>query len=137
MSDNVFFDTNVLVYAHTHSNLQKQSIAQELITSNHSFISTQTLQELSNILYKKFDQPWEDILKVISEEAQNNILYINVKENIHEACQIASRYGFSFYDSLVISAALSCNSKILYSEDLQDGQIINGVLKIVNTFKSL
>lgn len=137
MSDSVFFDTNILVYAHTDSDLIKQKIAQDIIAANHSFISTQILQELSNILHKKFNQSWEDILKVLSEVSQNNILYVNIESTIQQACQLSSRYGFSFYDSLVISSALSCKAKILYSEDLQDGQAINDTMIIVNPFKSL
>lgn len=137
MSDSVFFDTNILVYAHTDSDLTKQKIAQELIAANHSFVSTQILQELSNILHRKFNQPWDDITKVLSEVSQNNIMYVNIEGNILQACQLAARYRYSFYDSLVISSALSCNSKILYSEDLQNGQIVNELLTIINPFKSL
>jgi len=46
MSGSVFLDTNILVYAHTDIDAAKQTIAQGLITNNHSFISTQVLQEL-------------------------------------------------------------------------------------------
>jgi predicted nucleic acid-binding protein len=48
---------------------------------------------------------------------------------------IADKYQYSFYDSLIISAALSCNCKTLYTEDMQDGQIIENSLTIINPLK--
>jgi hypothetical protein len=50
------------------------------------------------------------------------------------ACQIAEKYQFSFYDSLIIASALKCDCYTLYSEDLQHGQIIEDKLKIINPF---
>jgi len=50
------------------------------------------------------------------------------------ACDIAKRYSYSYYDSLIISAALEANCDTLYSEDMQNGQIIEKVLRIVNPF---
>jgi predicted nucleic acid-binding protein len=50
------------------------------------------------------------------------------------ACQIAEKYHFSFYDSLIIAASLECDCNILYSEDMHHGQIIENKLKIVNPF---
>lgn len=63
MSDRVFFDTNILVYAHTDLNIAKQSTAQALIINSPSFISTQVIQELANTLYRKFKHPWKDVEK--------------------------------------------------------------------------
>lgn len=135
MSDNVFVDTNILVYAHTELDLRKQGIAQTLIAENRSFISTQVLQELANTLFKKFEQPWPEIEKVLIEESSNNILLINGESAISQACKIAFSYKFSFYDSLIVAAALNCNAPILYTEDMQDGQVIEGVMRIVDPFK--
>lgn len=53
---------------------------------------------------------------------------------IKRACQIADRYRFSFYDSLIISAALESNCTVLYSEDLHDGQVIEGTLTVKSPF---
>jgi predicted nucleic acid-binding protein len=75
-----------------------------------------------------------DIEKVLSDASRNNDLYINTEDTIINACQIAQRYGFSFYDSVIISAALECDCKVLYSEDMNIGQVIAKKLKIVNPF---
>ena len=47
---------------------------------------------------------------------------------------VHERYGFSLYDSMIVSSALLVGSKILYSEDLQGGQVIDGQLRISNPF---
>lgn len=134
MSGKVFFDTNVLVYAHTDVDTAKQSIAQDLILNNESFISTQVIQELANTLYRKFKHTWKDIGEVVTESIGNNSLQINNDHTVLEACRIAERYGFSFYDSLIIAAALECECTELYSEDMSHEQVIEGKLKIINPF---
>ena len=64
----------------------------------------------------------------------NNEVHTNQPQTIFKACNVAERYQFSFYDSLIIAAALESNCNILYSEDLQYNQIIDGVLTIINPF---
>ena len=135
MSGSVFFDTNVLVYAHTDVDTIKQAKAQTLITNSRSFISTQVLQELANTLNRKFKHPWSDIIDVLKNAATNNNLHINNQNTIAKACEIASRYGYSFYDCMIVAAALGSNCAILYTEDLHDGQVIEGTLTIENPFK--
>lgn len=57
-----------------------------------------------------------------------------MKKTIILACSIAERYGFSFYDSLIIASALESDCTTLYTEDLHDGQVLEGVLIIRNPF---
>lgn len=134
MNDRVFLDSNVLVYAHTDIDDFKQSRAQQLITQNSSYISSQVIQELANTLSRKFKHPWKDVEKVLANSIKNNNLFINNEKTILEACGLADRYKFSFYDSLILSAALECECDLLFSEDLNNGQLIENKLKIVNPF---
>ena len=134
MNDSAFLDTNILVYAHTDFDTPKQLVAQKLIGDTHSFISTQVLQELANTLNRKFKQPWDDVANVLADATANNNLHVNTENTIRQACQIAGRYGFSFYDSMIISAAIDSSCAILYSEDLQNGQVIDGKLTVKNPF---
>lgn len=136
MSDNVFFDTNIIVYSYSNSEADKQSIARLLISTHNSYVSTQVLQELTNTLTKKFKFSYENAIDTIIECCKNNHLYINSDATILEACKVAARYRFSFYDSLIISAALACECSILYTEDLQNGLVI-GKLKIINPFAGI
>jgi predicted nucleic acid-binding protein len=134
-NDNIFLDTNIIVYAHTDVETDKQKTAQKIIVEQQTVISTQVLQETANTLVKKFRHSWPNVSKVTAEAIQNSILHVNTDSTILEAFRIAEHYGFSFYDSLIISAALESGCNILYSEDMQNGQLIENRLKIVNPFK--
>ncbi len=134
MSGKCFVDTNVIVYAHTDHDLHKQETAQKIISLENTIISTQVLQESANILFKKFHFAWPDIQTILKEAASNNYLHTNADITIDSACRVAERYGFSFYDSLIVAAALESGCERLFSEDLQSGQVIDGVLIIENPF---
>ena len=135
MNDKVFLDSNILVYSYSITEIDKQLIARKLVESTHSFISTQVLQELCNIVTRKFKFSYEQAITAVNESCQNNNLHINTENTVLQACRIAERYGFSFYDSLIISAALESNCTIIYSEDLHDGQVIDEKLIVKNPFK--
>lgn len=136
MSDNVFLDSNILVYSYSNSELSKQEIARKLIAGSNSFISTQVLQELCNIITRKFKFGYEQAATTIKECCHNNNLHTNTENTVLLACQIADRNGFSFYDSMIVAAAIESNCTVLYSEDLQDGQVIDGKLTVKNPFIS-
>ena len=53
---------------------------------------------------------------------------------VHVALEIRERYGFSWYDSLIVAAALESGCELLYSEDMQHGQVIEGRLRVINPF---
>jgi len=129
-----FLDTNIIIYAHSDVEPEKQKIAQGIISNNDTTISTQVLQEAANTLTRKFKHTWKEVSKVLEEAATNNILHTNTNDTIMAACNVADRYGFSFYDSLIIAAALEFGCDTLYSEDLHDGQLVENSLTIVNPF---
>jgi predicted nucleic acid-binding protein len=134
MNDKVFLDTNIVVYAHTDLDVSKQSKAQLIMKSQNSIISTQVLQETANILNKKLKQSWLDIGKVLDELANNTNVHINNETTVIKACSIADQYKFSYYDSLIISAAIESEASTLYSEDMHHNQLIENKLRIVNPF---
>ena len=135
MNDKVFLDSDILVYSYSVTEIDKQLIARKLVESTYSFISTQVLQELCNIVTRKFKFSYEQAITAVNESCQNNSLHINTENIVLQACRIAERYGFSFYDSMVVSAALESNCTIIYSEDLHDGQVIDEKLTVKNPFK--
>ena len=135
MKDNCFVDTNILVYCYTKDEPLKQEKALTICNGIDTYISTQVLTELSNTLKKKFNLDWKNIENVISEINSGFHIFANKPNTIEKACQIADKYNYSFYDSLIIAAALACNCLILYTEDMQNGQIIENCLTIVNPFK--
>ena len=134
MNDNCFIDTNILIYCYTEDEPNKSKKALIVSDNSNAFISTQVLTEFSNTLRKKFNYSWNSIELTISEISSNFNVFLNKPATIEQACIIADKYKFSFYDSLIISASLSCNCKFLYTEDMQHGQVIDNKLRIINPF---
>ncbi len=130
----VFLDTNLLIYAHTNVEVRKQLQMQQIIGGENTFISTQVFKEVANVLHKKFRFGWNEIRQVLQEMEQNSETHINSHATIQQACLIAERYKFSFYDSLIIAAALECECAMIYSEDMQHGQVIENTLTVRNPF---
>lgn len=135
MNDSVFLDSNILVYSYSVTEIDKQTIARKLVADTRSFISTQVLQELCNIVTRKFKFSYEEAITAVKECCMNNNLHTNTENTVLQACGIAERYGFSFYDSMIVSAALESGCTLVYSEDLHDGQVIDEKLTVKNPFK--
>ena len=64
----------------------------------------------------------------------NTLLHKNDLTTVLKATDIAERYRYSFYDSQIIAAAMESDCTILYSEDMQNGHLIDGKIRIVNPF---
>ena len=139
MQDNrkIFLDSNIVIYAYSNNSADKQQKAKELFIKQAVAISTQVLQETANTLYRKFKADFHTIRSLLEECVRNvPTLHVNTRETVLKACDIADRYYYSFYDSLIIASALESGCQILYSEDMQHNQIIEEELKIINPFLS-
>lgn len=135
MNDNSFFDTNVLVYLYSDDEPTKQQQAlTQVENAENRWVSTQVINELSNTLRKKFKLDYADIEKVIAEIKLGFQIYPVQIETIERALKIAQSYRYSYYDSLIIATALELSCSVLYSEDMQDGQVIEKKLTISNSF---
>jgi predicted nucleic acid-binding protein len=136
MNAKVFFDTNLLIYLYSEDELEKQVHLVTYIKKNENrWISTQVLNELSNTLRRKFKLEYADIANVITEIRANfEIITVQI-ETIELALKIAEKYRYSYYDSVIITAALESSCTLLYSEDMQHNQVIEGRLRIINPFK--
>ena len=139
MTFKAFFDTNVLAYEYDLRNLKKQSVAKNLLdkwrASGNFVISTQVLQELYVVLTKKLisTMSGEEAEEIITTYSVFNVVTVTT-ETILRAIKIKKRYRLSFWDSLIVSAAVDGKCRILFTEDLSDGMKIEGI-KIVNPFK--
>lgn len=97
-------------------------------------LSTQVLQELFVALTKKIPKPLDaESAKIIVSDLLKWDVIINDGESILEAIAIHAQYKYSFWDSMIIEAALQSGADLLLSEDLADGQTIGG-LTINNPF---
>ena len=131
--EKIFYDSNILIYL-VDKNFEKKRKTSSLLIDEQSFISTQVVNENINICLKK--------LKLTKKETFNhgkfliekfNLILID-KDVIYKAFDIMDKYGYSYWDCLIISAALKCNSTILFSEDMQHNQVIERKLRIINPF---
>lgn len=129
----VFFDTNVLIYAFA-GNDKRVEIAEQLVSMG-GVVSVQILNEVANTLCNKFKFTWPRIGQIIDSILEDCPNPQPLTFNTHRAALlICERYSYSVYDGLIIAAALEARCTILYTEDLQHGQIIEG-LRIRNPFR--
>lgn len=137
MTDNVFIDTNVWIYLYRNEDTEKKNIAENLIENNFEniIISTQILNEMYSTISKKTVNVQSRVKDIIIETIANFRVTDISTFDVIRAMEIKDRYGFSYWDSLVIASALESGCSILYTEDLQHNQLIDNSLKIINPFK--
>lgn len=135
-----FIDSNVLLYLFDDTDTRKAGVAQQLVRqalAGDAVISYQVVQEVLNVLRHRLPAP-------VSPERARAFL-VDVLEPLwrvmpspelfRRGLEISDRYGYRFYDSLIIAAALTAGCTRLYSEDLQHRQRIDG-LTIINPFEA-
>lgn len=128
-----FLDTNIFVYSFDPLQAQKQGRAQELIhealQSQRGLISTQVIQEFLNLGLRKFRRPLSTV------EARTYLHAVLLPLCSHfpsaafyeRAIVLQAETGYSWYDALIVAAALELGCSTLFSEDLQDGRVIRGM----------
>lgn len=132
MSDDAFFDTNVLLYL-LSPNSTKADRAEEIIALR-GVISVQVLNEFANVASRKFGADFvkiRDLLATIREVCTVRPMDVETHEL---GLDIAERYNFSIYDSMLLAAALKAGCTTFFSEDMHHGQKIGG-LTIKNPFR--
>jgi len=131
-SDKPFFDTNVLLYLLSEDS--RKADRAEAIMLKGGMINVQVLNEFSSVASRKLKMTYAEIrdaLQIVRAVCQAQVVTIDIHEL---GLDIAERYGYALYDSMIVSAALQSGCTILYSEDMQHGQIIEGQLRITNPF---
>jgi predicted nucleic acid-binding protein len=138
MIDKIFLDTNILVYMFDKSEKQKQELINKIITDHlpvsKFIISVQVVNEFVNVTSKKISNPipihkQNQIIDLLNE------LFFIVPLNLstsYKAIEISGKYKLSYWDSLIISSALENNCNIIYSEDMQDGLMVEKLVTLRN-----
>jgi predicted nucleic acid-binding protein len=129
---NGFFDTNILLYLFS-GDVDLADRAESIVVSG-GVISVQVLNELASVAFRKLKLSYPEIcetLTIVRAVCKVQPLTIETHEL---GLEIAERYGYALYDSMIIGAALQARCTTLYSEDMQHGQEIEGRLKLVNPF---
>ena len=132
MSVPPFLDTNIFVYAFGDD--ERTERAQD-IRSTPYVTSVQALNEFAHVMRRKLRLKWSEIRKgtVAIQKASARIIALDIALN-HAALDLLARYNFSFYDALMIAAALEVRSTLFLSEDLHHGLTIDSTLTIQNPF---
>ena len=129
-----FLDSNVLVYAFTTD--PRATRAQELLERG-CIVGAQGLNEFTNVARRRLGMTWGEVREALAaiRIVCRTILPINIDTHT-DALRIAERYGYGIFDALMIASALSGNCGVLWSEDMQDGIIVDRRLRIANPFRT-
>jgi len=139
MSDRFFLDTNIFVYSFDQSAPVKARKAAEIIrqglTTQKGIVSYQVVQEFFNVALRRFSQPMqapeaEQYLRTVFQP----LLSVHSSQALYaEALHLQGPSGLSWYDALIVTAAIQARCELLYTEDLQHGQRF-GSLQVRNPF---
>ena len=134
-----FIDSNIWLYrfivnTNDASSIKKQQIATSITSQENLLVSTQVINEVCANLIRKAGFDNSQIQTLIEELGEGcEILPLSL-ETIQYAAKLRNNYSLSFWDSLIVASAILGKASILYSEDMQNGLIINNTLQIVNPF---
>lgn len=138
MSDRIFVDTNILVYAHDESAKDRHSravaVIENLWETETGVISTQVLQEFYVVVTRKIKNPVRhDQAREIIRNYSAWPVYANDVETTIRASEIEGKNMLSFWDALIVAAAVRLHASKIITEDFNHGQVVEGVL-IENPF---
>ena len=130
-------DSNVIAYLFSGDQTKAERAESLIVSSNpQPVISTQVMNEVTLVMRRKMDLPWPEINALLSD-VEEFCEIVPLTHEVHkDARRVAEHYGFRFYDSCIIASALIENCEVLYSEDMQHGQVIYDRLTVVNPFHS-
>jgi predicted nucleic acid-binding protein len=129
-----FFDSNVLLYV-ASGDPAKADRAERLI-GDGGMISVQVLNEITNVARRKTGMSWTEthaFLSLVRSLLPVQPLTIDVHET---GLALAERYGLSIYDAMIAASALHADCDTLWSEDMQDGMVLDDRIRIVNPFRT-
>ncbi|MCL2301463.1 MAG: PIN domain-containing protein [Firmicutes bacterium] len=134
MRGKVFLDTNILVYLHSLKEERKRIISTDLLETRDCCTSVQALNEFCNVSLKKLNRSRDEIEQALDEMRDMCTICAVSLNTIRYALALHTRYGYSYYDCVMLACALENDCGIFCSEDLSSGQTIDNRLLIINPF---
>ncbi len=132
-----FIDTNILVYADSPDSPDKQRLALTLLRrlgdARAGVISTQVLNEYCNVALNKLKLPHATLRARLAFWQKQFQVCLVTPEVVTQAVDLHQTRSISFYDALIVANAQTANCEVLYSEDMNEGEVMGGV-KLVNPF---
>jgi predicted nucleic acid-binding protein len=132
MNADRFFDTNVLVYANSQGDYRTAAARQLLLDGG--VVGAQVLNEFASVARAKLGMTWDEVQQAIENLVVlcPNPRPVSIETHLR-ALGLSGRYGLSIWDGLIVAAAAEARCSILLTEDLQHGQVVDGV-RIENPF---
>jgi len=130
----VFIDSNILIYTYSKTEPEKKAKVLSLFETENISLSTQVINEFIWIMNRKFDVDMDSLLIISNNFFELFDVSLVSRATIHMAIGLSQKLKYSYWDSLILSSALEKRCNILYTEDMQHGQIIENNLKIINPF---
>ena len=127
-----FFDTNVLLYL-LSADADKADRVEGLLERS-GVISVQVLNEFTSVATRKLGLSYAEVRELLDTVRAVCTTHPLTLEHYDKGIEIAERYRYSFYDSVIVASALLAGCKTLYSEDLQHRQTIDNRLTVINPF---
>lgn len=132
MTGGPFLDTNVLAYL-LSDDPRKADIAERLLMAGGT-ISVQVLNELANVARRKAGLSWAETADLLAG-VRRLVAVVPLAAETHElGLALAERHGFSVYDAMIVAAGLLAGCETLFSEDMHDGLVVAGQMRVVNPF---
>jgi predicted nucleic acid-binding protein len=128
----VFFDTSVLLYLLSAD--EKKADRVEALLQDFGHVSVQVLNEFTAVSRGKLGMSFAEIREILTTVRAVCRTHPLTLETLDRAIEVAERYKFSVYDSVIVTSAYLAGCKTLYAEDLQHRQVIEGQLTIMNPF---
>lgn len=133
MTDRPFIDSNIFVYLFS-TDVAKADQSESLLQKG-GVVSIQVLNEITNVARRKLRMSWSEIDEIIDVIKTGFKIEPLTIQTYQKGRKLAEKYSLSFYDSLIVAAALIAGSKTLYSEDMQNGLLVEETLNIVNPYE--
>ena len=135
MRGGAFLDTNLLIHAALQPDARSDRA--RAVLAEGGVISVQVLNEFANVARRKLLRPWPEVRRALADIRALCPPPLPLTVATHEAALgVAERLGYRLYDSLIMASALEAGCATLYSEDMQDGQVVEGRLTIRDPFRA-
>ena len=128
----IFHDTNVVLYL-LSADTAKADRAEELLAAGGR-VSVQVLNEFAAVANRNLGMGWKDIGEILAQVRAVCAVEPLASETHERGLALASRYGLSVCDAMIVSSALLAGCTLLYSEDMQHGQVFDRQLTVRNPF---
>lgn len=133
-----FIDSNIWIYAATQSQDNppdpRHDTARQMIAQVQPCLSVQVINEVTVNLLRKFSFSEAEIRNLVRSFYKNYTVFPLDADTFIQASTLRESYQLSFWDSLIVGSALQRQCDLLYSEDMQNGLVVENRLQIVNPF---